>query len=147
MSSILPQASLSPTVVPPTPPETSESVVVPLATAPPSTAAEPTLLERYDSMRAANKERGPYDPDKALDDLQDCKLALDLFLTSKMLESEALLREGDPKMERLYVTAGYALIEANKALMSFEDKVSKLAWTVFSSSAHGHSSYIASKLI
>ena len=83
------------------------------------------MLQRYEAMRAANKERGPYNPDKALDDLEDCKLAMDLFLTSKMIESETLLREGDPKMERLYLTTGYALIEAVKALMSFEDKVSK----------------------
>jgi hypothetical protein len=86
------------------------------------------MLERYEARRAENKERGPYDPDKALDDLQDCQLAMSLFLSSKMIESEALLREGDPKMERLYSTSGYALIEAVKALMSFEDKVSELSW-------------------
>ena len=85
------------------------------------------MLERYEALRAANKERGPYGPDNALDDLRDCRLAMDLFLSSKMIESEALLREGDPKMERLYITTGYALIEAVKALMSFEDKVSWLA--------------------
>ena len=118
--------SLSPTVFPATPSEKSENVsVVPMSTTPSSTAAEPTVLQRYEAMRAANKERGPYNPDMALDDVNDCKLAMDLFLSSKMIESETLLREGDPKMERLYLTTGYALIEAVKALMSFEDKVSK----------------------
>ena len=126
MASTILEASLTPTVFPATPSEKSEPVsVVPISTTPSSTAAEPTLLQRYEAMRAANKERGPYNPDRALDDLDDCKLALDLFLTSKMIESETLLREGDPKMERLYLTTGYALIEAVKALMSFEDKVSK----------------------
>lgn len=126
MASTVLGASLSPTVFPATPSEKSEPVaVVPMSTTPSSTAAEHTVLQRYEAMRAANKERGPYNPDRALDDLEDCKLAMDLFLTSKMIESETLLREGDPKMERLYLTTGYALIEAVKALMSFEDKVSK----------------------
>jgi len=126
--------------------EKPESVVVPLATAPPPTAAEASLLERYEAMRAANKGRGPYDPNNALDDMQDCKLAMDLFLTSKMIESETLLREGDPKMQRLYNTTGYALIEAVKALMSFEDPVSKHERTQ-SSLAHHNSSFIAYKYI
>jgi hypothetical protein len=103
-----------------------EASVVPVATAPPPTSAGPTLLQQYEAMRSANRGRGPYDPNRALDDLDQCKLAMDLFLTSKMIESETLLREGDPKMERLYTMTGYGLIEAVKALMSFEDKVSKL---------------------
>ena len=121
---------MSPTVFPATAPEKSEGVaIVPVTTALRATPAGPTVLERYEAMRATNKERGPYDPNRALDDLDDCKLALDLFLNSKMIESEVLLREGDPKMERLYSTTGYSLIEAVKALMSFEDKVSKLERT------------------
>ncbi|SRR5258706_14548023 len=126
MASTVLGASVFPTLFPVTPSEKSERVaIVPFSTTPSPTAAVPTVLQRYEAMRAANKERGPYDPNKALDDLDDCRLAMDLFLSSKMIESETLLREGDPKMERLYLTTGYALIEAVKALMSFEDKVSK----------------------
>ena len=127
MASIVLETALLPAVFPATPPEKSEPpAAASVATAPSSTPTEATVLERYEAKRAANKERGVYDPERALDDLQDCKLAMDLFLSSRMIESEALLREGDPKMERLYITTGYALIEAVKALMSFEDKVSRL---------------------
>jgi len=130
MASIVFETALPSTVFPATPAEKSNGVAaVSVASAPPSPPAGPTVLERYEAMRAMNKERGPYDPDKALDDLQDCKLAMDLFLSSKMIESETFLREGDPKMERLYITTGYSLIEAVKALMSFEDKVSVLEQT------------------
>jgi hypothetical protein len=89
---------------------------------------------------------GPYDPNKSLDDLDDCKLVTDFLLASKMIESETPLREGDPKMKRLYVTTGYALIEAVKALMRFEDKVSKLESTV-GPLTRDHSTYLDSKLI
>jgi hypothetical protein len=127
MASIVLEASLLSSVVLATPPEKSEgAAAVSVVSAPSSPSEERSALERYEAMRAANKERGPYDPGKALDDLRDCKLAMDLFLSSNMIESEVLLREGDPKMERLYITTGYALIEAVKALMSFEDKVSRL---------------------
>ena len=121
---------MTPTVVPASLPEKSVGVTVVSIATPPPTAADSTLLQRYEDMRSANKLRGPYDPNRALDDLDQCKLAMDLFLTSRMIESETLLREGDPKMERLYTMTGYALIEAVKALMSFEDKVSKLERTV-----------------
>jgi hypothetical protein len=50
-------------------------------------------------------------------------MALQLFLESRMLESEQLLKEGDPKFERLYIATGYGLIQSVKAFMSFEDKV------------------------
>jgi len=127
MASIVLKTPFPPTVLPATPPGKSDgAAAVSVVPAPPLTPAESTVLERYEAMRAAHKERGPYDPERALDDLRDCKLAMDLFLSSRMIESEALLREGDPKMERLYLTTGYALIEAVKALMSFEDKVSIL---------------------
>ena len=126
MASTVLEPPLSPTIFPVTPSEKSERVaIVPFSTTQFPTAAVPSVLQRYEAMRAANKERGPYDPNRALEDLDNCRLAMDLFLTSKMIESETLLREGDPKMERLYLTTGYALIEAVKALMSFEDKVSK----------------------
>lgn len=71
-----------------------------------------------------HKKRGKYDPDADLQgDIDDCKLALQLFLESRMLESEKFMRESDPKMQRLYIATGYGLIECVKAFMSFEDKV------------------------
>ena len=91
------KASLSPIVLlatpPATSPEESVGVVLPGRHHPPSIAADPTVLERYDPLRSTNKVRGPYDPNKALDD-------------SKMIKSVAPLREGGPKMERLYIMTG-----------------------------------------
>ena len=60
-----------------------------------------------------NKARGPYDPNKALDD-------------SKMIKSVGPLLKGGQKTERLYIMTDYALIEAVKAVMRSEDKVSNL---------------------
>jgi hypothetical protein len=65
-----------------------------------------------------------YKPNEALrPDIEECRMALQLFLESRMLESEQLLKEGDPKFERLYIATGYGLIQSVKAFMSFEDKV------------------------
>ena len=118
MTSLLPETSLLPTVFPVALPENLKS------SPPSSTPTKSAVLERYEEIRDANQERGSYDPENALDELQDCKLAMDLFL-SRMIESEELLLEGDPKMEKLYIATDHALIEAVKALMSFEDKVGK----------------------
>jgi hypothetical protein len=54
---------------------------------------------------------------------------MDLSLSSKMIESEALLRDGDLKMERLYTKTGYGFTEMVKALMSFEVKAIRLERT------------------
>lgn len=70
----------------------------------------------------AKRGRG-YKPDQDLDsDIDECRYALQLFLESRMLESEMLLKNGDPKLERLYIATGYGLIQSVKAFMSYEDK-------------------------
>lgn len=98
--------------------------------------AKPPLSTRMSRSASANKlsqkakESGSkaknraYDPDSDLrPDIETCRQSLELFLASRMGESEALLREGDPKLERLYIASGYGLIQSVKAFMSFEDKV------------------------
>ena len=59
----------------------------------------------------------------ALSDIPAVTYALDLFLQSKMLESEAYLKEQDKDMERLYIATGFGLIQCVKGLMSYEDAV------------------------
>ncbi|GJJ13980.1 hypothetical protein Clacol_008237 [Clathrus columnatus] len=64
----------------------------------------------------------PYDPNTALNDLPIVRRALQLFLESKMVESEDLLNEKDPVKERLYCATGYGLVQAIKGFMSYEDE-------------------------
>ncbi|KDR77972.1 hypothetical protein GALMADRAFT_224382 [Galerina marginata CBS 339.88] len=78
----------------------------------------PTYHSRYTSPPVTQY---PYTPEIALSDLPAVVYALDLFLSSKMLESEAYLVEQDGKMERLYIATGYGLIQCVKGLMSYED--------------------------
>jgi len=91
----------------------------------------------------------PYCPTEALGDLPGTAYALELFLSSQMLESEAFCKWGlsglehmketqnqdgveDGKaneledkghMERLYFGSGYGMIQCVKGLMSYEDDV------------------------
>ena|SRR5258708_23936473 len=68
-----------------------------------------------------------YDPADALLDLPPICYALDLFLQSKMFESEEFCDKNDAKKERLYFATGYGLIQCVKALMSYEDEVGFLS--------------------
>ncbi|KAF9491319.1 hypothetical protein BDN71DRAFT_1398587 [Pleurotus eryngii] len=63
----------------------------------------------------------PYNAASALGDIPAIAYALELFLSSKMVESEKLLLDCDPTMERLYFATGYGLIQCVKGLMSYED--------------------------
>jgi len=71
-------------------------------------------------MAIPTSPANPYSPEQALDDLPATKYAANLFLNSKMVESESFCEQMDPKKERLYITAGYSLIQCLKALMSYE---------------------------
>ncbi|KAJ7106703.1 hypothetical protein C8R44DRAFT_805709 [Mycena epipterygia] len=64
----------------------------------------------------------PYKPVDALDDLPGVAYALDLFLASKMHESEDYCNLSDKKKERLYFATGYGLIQCVKGLMSYADE-------------------------
>ncbi|THU87099.1 hypothetical protein K435DRAFT_782606 [Dendrothele bispora CBS 962.96] len=64
----------------------------------------------------------PYDPNEALDDIPGVSYALELFLASKMVESENYCNQNDEKKERLYFATGYGLIQCVKGLMSYEDE-------------------------
>ena len=66
----------------------------------------------------------PYNPDEALLDIPPISHALELFLQSKMLESEEFCHTNDQEKERLYFATGYGLIQCVKALMSYDDDVS-----------------------
>lgn len=81
----------------------------------------------------------PYNAASALGDIPAIAYALELFLSSKMVESEKFLLDCDPTMyvsqsvgfrrmftivtlrERLYFATGYGLIQCVKGLMSYED--------------------------
>ncbi|KAJ7080170.1 hypothetical protein B0H15DRAFT_857139 [Mycena belliarum] len=71
---------------------------------------------------AAPPVKLPYKPADALGDLPGISYALDLFLASKMHESEDYCNESDPKKERLYFATGYGLIQCVKGLMSYADE-------------------------
>ncbi|KAJ6562224.1 hypothetical protein B0H19DRAFT_1143862 [Mycena capillaripes] len=64
----------------------------------------------------------PYKPEEALEDLPGVSYALDMFLASKMHESEDYCNESDKKKERLYFATGYGLIQCVKGLMSYADE-------------------------
>jgi hypothetical protein len=99
------------------------STYTPLLSQPPTPGTSRSLQE-FAAAQDAHKKRRTYKPDLDLrPDIEECKLALQLFLESRMLESEQLLKEGDPKLERLYIATGYGLIQSVKAFMSFEEKV------------------------
>ncbi|THH15435.1 hypothetical protein EW146_g5037 [Bondarzewia mesenterica] len=75
-----------------------------------------------DEAKLPPATRWPYTHTKALDDIPGVAYALDLFLKSKMVESEDFCHANDPKKERLYFATGYGLIQCVKALMSYEDE-------------------------
>ncbi|KAJ7747850.1 hypothetical protein B0H16DRAFT_1554834 [Mycena metata] len=64
----------------------------------------------------------PYKPTEALDDIPGVTYALDMFLASKMHESEDYCNQSDKKKERLYFATGYGLIQCVKGLMSYADE-------------------------
>ncbi|KAK7453411.1 hypothetical protein VKT23_011676 [Stygiomarasmius scandens] len=66
--------------------------------------------------------RSTYDPAESLDDIPALCYALELFLSSKMVESEDYCNKNDEKKERLYFATGYGLIQCVKGLMSYEDE-------------------------
>ncbi|KAK0490235.1 hypothetical protein IW261DRAFT_1430992 [Armillaria novae-zelandiae] len=63
----------------------------------------------------------PYDPNDALDDIPGIAHTLDLFLASKMIESEEYCSKSDPNGERMYFCVGYGFIQCIKAVMSYDD--------------------------
>ncbi|KAJ7875576.1 hypothetical protein B0H14DRAFT_2715695 [Mycena olivaceomarginata] len=64
----------------------------------------------------------PYKATEALDDIPGVSYALDLFLASKMHESEDYMNQSDKKKERMYFATGYGLIQCVKGLMSYADE-------------------------
>ncbi|KAF8057392.1 hypothetical protein FPV67DRAFT_1527200 [Lyophyllum atratum] len=64
----------------------------------------------------------PYGPDEALNDLPGVRYALDLFLASKMVESEEYCHASDANQERLYFVTMDGVIRSVKALMSYANE-------------------------
>ncbi|TFK32750.1 hypothetical protein BDQ12DRAFT_475905 [Crucibulum laeve] len=95
-------------------------------TTPPISHADPSLsAHEHDTFKskyaAPPPVKNPYKPSEALDDIPGVSYALELFLASKMLESEEYCHKSDEKKERLYFATGYGLIQCVKGLMSYED--------------------------
>lgn len=63
-----------------------------------------------------------YRAQDALKDIPGTAHALELFLASKMVESEEYCDTMDPKKERLYFSTGFSLIQCVKGFMSYEDE-------------------------
>jgi tetratricopeptide (TPR) repeat protein len=80
---------------------------------------EPSYACRYPTPPALPME---YDVDQALEDIPGTAHALELFLASKMHESEDYCDRTDPDKSRLYFATGYGLIQCVKGLMSYEDE-------------------------
>ncbi|KAJ7258217.1 hypothetical protein C8J57DRAFT_1451098 [Mycena rebaudengoi] len=85
-----------------------------------------TLLDASESYRSIYTSPPPvampYKAKDALSDLPGVSYALEIFLASKMHESEDYCNASDPKKERLYFATGYGLIQCVKGLMSYADE-------------------------
>lgn len=67
----------------------------------PDSLAQPDSITEPDNKKAVSKPppliKSPYSPKDALDDIPGVAHALDLFLASKMIESEEYCDKTDPK--------------------------------------------------
>ncbi|PBK76181.1 hypothetical protein ARMSODRAFT_950584 [Armillaria solidipes] len=92
----------------------------------PDSLAQPDSITEPDNEKTASKPppliKSPYSPKDALDDIPGVAHALDLFLASKMVESEEYCDKTDPKKERLYMSTTYGIIQCVKALISYADE-------------------------
>ncbi|KZT51274.1 hypothetical protein CALCODRAFT_503722 [Calocera cornea HHB12733] len=88
-----------------------------------SFATTPSTANTTSSMRSeiSNLSTEGYSRADALEDLPYVHHILNLFLSSRMLEAEDLVREGDPRQERLYFSTAWSIIQSIKAMMSFDD--------------------------
>ncbi|KAG7451588.1 uncharacterized protein BT62DRAFT_984650 [Guyanagaster necrorhizus] len=86
---------------------------------------QPDPITDPDNKKAVPKPpplvKSPYSPKDALDDIPGVAHALDLFLASRMVESEEYCDKTDPNKERLYMSTAYGIIQCVKALMSYAD--------------------------
>lgn len=60
-------------------------------------------------------------------DIQKCKQIIHLFLTSRMKEAEALCQESDPDGVHMYIGNASAVMQAIKAMMTFDGEDLKAA--------------------
>ncbi|KAK4687223.1 tetratricopeptide repeat protein 39, partial [Tremellales sp. Uapishka_1] len=84
-----------------------------------STATESETKVR----RRVPQAKGPNSVDQTAvlaQDLDLCRTALELFLTSKMKEAEDLCFEKDPHGEHLYLLSAHGIINALKGMMTFD---------------------------
>ncbi|KAF8659477.1 hypothetical protein AX16_001844 [Volvariella volvacea WC 439] len=89
------------------------------ATTPGSEQLPPPYKTRYPVPPSV---KTPYNPEDALTDLPAISYALELFLSSQMVESEDFCHRSDKEKERLYFATGYGLIQCVKGLMSYADE-------------------------
>jgi hypothetical protein len=69
-------------------------------------------------------------------DLELCREALSLFLSSRMREAEDLLDSKDPNNNHLYLQIGHSLIQSLKGLMTFDSEDILGALEITKGSAH-----------
>lgn len=101
-------------------------------------------LHRYQATGAkVNPPKMEYGNPKDVDqaaclapDLDTCREALSLFLSSKMKESENLLAEKDPKNNHLYLQSGHGLIQSLKGFMTFDSVDLNAALDITKATAH-----------
>jgi tetratricopeptide (TPR) repeat protein len=53
-------------------------------------------------------------------DLELCRKAITLFLSSQMREAEELITQNDPNHNRMYMQSGHGLVESLKGMMTFD---------------------------
>ncbi|KDQ50613.1 hypothetical protein JAAARDRAFT_41924 [Jaapia argillacea MUCL 33604] len=81
-----------------------------------------SILPPPRSIATPTANRKPYSKLNALDDIPGIHHAVELFLASKMIESERFCLQEDPERQSLYYTTGYGLIQCLKSMMSYEDE-------------------------
>ncbi|KXN89075.1 Tetratricopeptide repeat protein 39B [Leucoagaricus sp. SymC.cos] len=112
-SSLTPRTGANGTEDPPLTPATSNVS--------PADSVTSSWKPNYDLHSPPDVTR-PYKAEEALGDLPGVSYALEVFLSSHMLESEEYCHKMDVTKERLYFATGYGLIQCVKGLMSYEDE-------------------------
>jgi hypothetical protein len=116
----------------PEPPTQSRTLSIPsnhdLTRQPSSAVIERATVEAHPDMNIGHRVQA-HNPSAYTDldqnavlqsDIQKCKQIIHLFLTSRMKEAEALCQESDPDGVHMYIGNASAVIQAIKAMMTFD---------------------------
>ncbi|KAG8964153.1 hypothetical protein FRC03_002161 [Tulasnella sp. 419] len=86
-----------------------------------SSVQTPSSVSFVSGMTESTATASGYSRKQALDDLPMIRNVLHTFLSGKMVEAEAQIKDADLNNERLYTTSGWGVIQCLKSLMSFEE--------------------------